>query len=139
MDSPEYSYASVTGYFAAAQAALYTLTDTNGYNATIHWHANHYRKLPEQIELFEDVALAPASGPPNQAIVPTCPASLTLPKAPLRQRVSAPPIPTAQSRARRSRVRRFRHYSRRFHTRRRCWRNCKRDVECGEHHRRRNP
>jgi len=64
------------GTLGATGGTLYRLVDTSGYNATISGSVTSIA-TPGTNRAFRGVAMAPASGPPNQAIVPTCPAGIT--------------------------------------------------------------
>ena len=63
------------GTLGAAGTTLYKLVDATGYNATISGTTTTIATAGTN-KAFRGVALAPSSGPPNQAIVPSCPGSL---------------------------------------------------------------
>ena len=63
------------GTLGSAGTTLYKLVDSTGYNATISGSIITIASAGIN-KAFRGVAFAPSSGPPNQAIVPNCPASL---------------------------------------------------------------
>jgi len=63
------------GTLGSAGTTLYKLIDSTGYNATISGSIATLASAGLN-RAFRGVAFAPSSGPPNQAIVPNCPASL---------------------------------------------------------------
>ncbi len=64
------------GTSGATGTTLYTLTDATGYNTTISGSVTTIASAGTN-KAFRGVALAPSSGPPNQAIAPNCPTPLT--------------------------------------------------------------
>ena len=68
------SGSSVTLYVTGS-GGIFTLTDASGYNANITGTLTTVVTVGSN-RAFRGVALAPSSGPVNQAIAPSCPASL---------------------------------------------------------------
>jgi DNA/RNA endonuclease G (NUC1) len=64
------------GTLGGAGTTLYKLVDATGHNATISGSPTTIATVGTN-RAFRGVAFAPSSGPPNQAIAPSCPASLS--------------------------------------------------------------
>ncbi|MCA1602908.1 MAG: lamin tail domain-containing protein [Acidobacteria bacterium] len=63
------------GTLGTTGGTLYRLVDSTGYNVTISGTVTSIA-TPGTNRAFRGVAMAPASGPPNQPIAPSCPATL---------------------------------------------------------------
>src|SRR5205814_1299976 len=68
-------FGATGGTGSTGGGSLYKFVDSTGYNVSISGIATTIATAGTN-KAFRGVALAPSSGPPNQAIVPNCPASL---------------------------------------------------------------